>query len=122
MSTSITLTRKNFPEGISHLVRIDSDLAGIVDALGPPPLWSHDPGFPTLVHIVLEQQVSLASARAAFAKLSAAADGLSPDASCVLLMMSSRLWLQPAESRLLPRSGAVDHGGLARARSATQSE
>ena len=30
---------------------------------GPPPLWDRDPGFPTLVHLILEQQVSLASAR-----------------------------------------------------------
>ena len=36
------------------------------------------PGFGTLLHIVLEQQVSLASARAAFDRLAAAADPLTP--------------------------------------------
>ena len=32
-------------------------------------MWARDPGFPTLVHLILEQQVSLASALAAFDRL-----------------------------------------------------
>jgi DNA-3-methyladenine glycosylase II len=36
---------------------------------GPPPLWARPPGFGTLIHIILEQQVSLASARAAYDRL-----------------------------------------------------
>ena len=48
------------------LARRDPDLARVVRAHGPPPLWQRRPGFGTLVHIILEQQVSLASARAAF--------------------------------------------------------
>jgi DNA-3-methyladenine glycosylase II len=43
-----------------------------VGRLGPPPLWAREPGFPTLIHIILEQQVSLASARVAFERLKAA--------------------------------------------------
>lgn len=34
-----------------------------------PPMWTRPASFATLIHIVLEQQVSLASARAAFNKL-----------------------------------------------------
>lgn len=56
----------------------DPDLAGIVARVGPPPLWDRPPGFATLVHIVLEQQVSLASARAAFERLVRATDPLTP--------------------------------------------
>ncbi len=56
----------------------DPDLAAIVDRIGPPPLWDRRPGFATLVLIILEQQVSLASARAAFDRLVAAADPLTP--------------------------------------------
>lgn len=41
-------------------------------------MWTRKPGFPTLVLIILEQQVSLASARAAFDKLAAAATPLTP--------------------------------------------
>ena len=56
----------------------DPDLARTLDRLGPPPLWNRKPGFPTLVHIILEQQVSLASARAAFDKLVAKTSPLQP--------------------------------------------
>ncbi len=42
-------------------------------------MWAREPGFPTLLHIILEQQVSLASARAAFDKLSALAAPLTPE-------------------------------------------
>ncbi len=65
--------------GVAILAARDADLAGIVARHGPPPLWDRAPGFATLVHIVLEQQVSLASAQAAFDRLRAAADPLTPD-------------------------------------------
>ena len=41
----------------------------VIDDYGYPPLWNRKPTFETLVHIILEQQVSLVSARAAFDKL-----------------------------------------------------
>jgi len=41
----------------------------VIERYGPPPLWARPPGFSTLVWIILEQQVSLASARAAFKRL-----------------------------------------------------
>ena len=58
----------------------DPDLAGIVARHGGPPLWAREPGFATLVHIVLEQQVSLRSAEAALARLLAATGAVTPDA------------------------------------------
>lgn len=64
--------------GLGVLAGRDPDLARVLDKLGPPPLWARPPGFPTLVHIILEQQVSLASARAAYDRLSAATDPLTP--------------------------------------------
>ena len=51
------------------LAKRDRGLASILETLGPPPLWSRRPGFPTLVQIILEQQVSLASAASIFARL-----------------------------------------------------
>ena len=57
---------------VDELAARDPDLAAIVARWGPPPLWDRAPGFPTLVHIILEQQVSLASAQAAFDRLRAA--------------------------------------------------
>jgi DNA-3-methyladenine glycosylase II len=58
------LTRATLRAGVQTLAARDADLAAIVRRLGPPPLWARRPGFPTLIRIVLEQQVSLAPARA----------------------------------------------------------
>ena len=40
------------------------------DTYGTPPLWDRPEGFETLLQIILEQQVSLASAKACYDKLS----------------------------------------------------
>jgi DNA-3-methyladenine glycosylase II len=66
------------------LAERDSDLARILKRIGPPPMWDREPGFPTLVHIILEQQVSLASAKAAFDKLSKTVSELDPAAFLTL--------------------------------------
>lgn len=72
------LTQERFEEAVHILCRQDSDLAQIVTRFGPPPMWTRQPGFPTLIHIILEQQVSLASAKAAFDRLCAAVSPLTP--------------------------------------------
>jgi DNA-3-methyladenine glycosylase II len=64
---------------VQELAALDPDLAAVHARLGVPPLWARAPGFPTLVHIILEQQVSLASAKAAFDKLCIEVDPLTPD-------------------------------------------
>jgi DNA-3-methyladenine glycosylase II len=74
----ITLDETRFTQALDHLVGSDPDLKRIIHRLGPPPLWLREPGFPTLVQIILEQQVSLASARAAFERLHAAVNPLTP--------------------------------------------
>jgi DNA-3-methyladenine glycosylase II len=72
------LTAKSLRAGLDFLSQQDADLARVVDHLGPPPLWARDPGFCTLLRIVLEQQVSLASAAAAYDRLLAVAVPLNP--------------------------------------------
>ena len=72
------LTEKTFSRGLRFLSGRDSDLANILREWGPPPMWVRDPGFPTLILIILEQQVSLASARAAFARLGTAIKTITP--------------------------------------------
>jgi DNA-3-methyladenine glycosylase II len=72
------LTEEGLARGLRVLAERDPDLARILADLGPPPLWAREPGFPTLIHIILEQQVSLASARAAYGRLLAAAAPLTP--------------------------------------------
>ncbi len=72
------LTGAGLAAAVNELAARDTDLAGIVARHGLPPLWDREPGFPTLIHLVLEQQVSLASAQAAFDRLMAAAKPLTP--------------------------------------------
>ena len=72
------LTRARLEIAVAELTAQDPDLAGIVERFGLAPLWDREPGFPTLLHIILEQQVSLSSARAAFDRLRRAADPLTP--------------------------------------------
>jgi DNA-3-methyladenine glycosylase II len=55
--------------GVAYLTRIDRDLGAVVRRHGPPPLWARRPGVATLIRIILEQQVSLASARAVYCRL-----------------------------------------------------
>ena len=63
------LTENSLGRAAKTLARRDNDLASILKSLGPPPLWDRPPGFSTLVKIILEQQVSLASAASLFARL-----------------------------------------------------
>ena len=72
------LNEEAFSQGLCLLSERDEHLAGVVKTYGRPPLWVRDPGFPTLVYIILEQQVSLASAKAAFDRLQAAVKPLTP--------------------------------------------
>ena len=74
-----TLNHQSLAQGVSCLCKSDSDLARIVSDLGHPPLWARQPGFATLLQIILEQQVSLASARAAYQKLEKASGQVTPE-------------------------------------------
>jgi DNA-3-methyladenine glycosylase II len=74
------LTETSLAMAVSELAARDPDLGRTVARFGPPPMWAREPGFPTLIHLILEQQVSLASALAAFERLRVAADPLTPEA------------------------------------------
>jgi DNA-3-methyladenine glycosylase II len=69
------LTRESLSMAAERLARRDKDLARLLRINGVPPLWARRPGFPTLIRIILEQQVSLASARAVFRRL---VEGVAP--------------------------------------------
>ncbi len=96
------LTERSLAVAVDHLASLDQLLGASVARHGCPPLWAREPGFPTLVHIVLEQQVSLASARAAFDRLSAAASPLTPAA---FLALDDRALLEIGFSRQKTRYG-----------------
>jgi len=67
-----------YARALEELAGRDAHLAEVLKQHGPPPMWAREPGFATLVYIILEQQVSLASARAAYDKLCAVARPLTP--------------------------------------------
>ena len=72
------LDEHSFAAAVAELSSADSDLAAIVEQHGIPEFWAREPGFPTLVLLILEQQVSLASARAAYGRLVTRLGGLTP--------------------------------------------
>ncbi len=63
------LTRQSLAEAAEALAARDCYLGSIYQTHGVPPMWVRPPGFLTLLRIVLEQQVSLISARAVFERL-----------------------------------------------------
>ena len=67
----LKLDENNLQEATLWLAERDAALHRVWQQYGYPPLWARQPGFSTLVHIILEQQVSLASANAAFVRLQA---------------------------------------------------
>jgi len=76
--TFANLDESSYSGALSELAARDAHLRGVIERHGPPPLWTREPGFSTLVYIILEQQVSLASARAAYDKLLAEVKPLTP--------------------------------------------
>ena len=67
------MTNKNHEiiskEGINFLVKKSTIFQDILNKYGTPPAWEREPGFETLIKIILEQQVSLESAKAHFIAL-----------------------------------------------------
>ncbi len=113
------LDDKSLLIGVKALVESDPYLRRVVDRYGPPPLWDRDPGFPSLLKIILEQQVSLASAQATYDKLLAKTNQLTPES---LLRLSDEELKSVGFSRQKSRyvriiaeaiiSGSLDLDGL----------
>ncbi len=74
-----TFDTGNYHELCNYMAQQDSDLERILDNHGYPPMWTRANTFETLVHIILEQQVSLASALATLNKLRERVTIISPD-------------------------------------------
>lgn len=73
------LTSKTLVQAAQELATRDQTLARILATYGTPPMWRRATGFPTLVHIILEQQVSLKSAKAMLLRLQTAIDPFTPE-------------------------------------------
>ena len=70
--------QSNYRSICDQLASADPELQCIIDTHGYPPFWSRPNSFESLVHIILEQQVSLASALSALNKLKERVQELTP--------------------------------------------
>jgi DNA-3-methyladenine glycosylase II len=73
------LTQKTLALAARELAARDQILANILATYGDPPLWRRASGFRTLVHIILEQQVSLSSAKSMLLRLETAIQPFTPE-------------------------------------------
>lgn len=116
-----TLNNARLAAACQQLANEQPAFAAVIEQWGIPPLWDREPGFLTLVHIILEQQVSLASAKAAFDRLQALADPVTP---AYFLTLNDDTLRQVGFSRQKTRycrlmaeaieTGALDLAGFAR--------
>ncbi len=67
------------PEICTELALTDERLGFVHSTYGTPPLWARPTGFATLLNIILEQQVSLASAKACYDKLAVHIGEITPE-------------------------------------------
>lgn len=74
------LTASSLRRGARQLAEVDPDLCAVLDRLGVPPMWGREPGFPALILIILEQQVSLAAARTMYRRLTRHLGAMTPEA------------------------------------------
>lgn len=73
------LTNATLAIAAAELAARDRHLALIYKAHGVPPMWGRPTGFTTLLRIVLEQQISLVSARAMFERLKSNIEPFTPE-------------------------------------------
>ena len=73
------LTRATMHEAAKRLAAQDAELRRAHRTYGPPPLWARPAAFATLVLIIFEQQVSLASGRSAYQRLERLAGAVDPE-------------------------------------------
>ena len=69
----------NFKQRCTALAKKDPHLKAILQQYGHPPMWRRPASFTSLIHIILEQQVSLASAKAALDKLKKRLGTITPE-------------------------------------------
>jgi DNA-3-methyladenine glycosylase II len=74
------MTRSHLQLAIDTLRSRDTLLRQLADQFGMPPLWRRQQSFETLVHVVLEQKVSLSSAEAVMSRVKCLCPEMGPAA------------------------------------------
>jgi DNA-3-methyladenine glycosylase II len=77
-SMDVHFDSANFYTLCDHLAQTDPVMAHIIGLHGYPPMWHRPNNFETLVHFILEQQVSLASALSALLRLKERIEEVTP--------------------------------------------
>ena len=78
MTEHAGLTNESLAAATMTLAEMDHDLDSLLKSNGTPPMWGREPGFETLIRIILEQQVSLKSADAMYRRLKKKLSPLTP--------------------------------------------
>lgn len=73
------LTADNLQRLLPQLVAREPVLREVYEQYGAPPRWRYEPGFGALIQIILGQQVSVASAAAAYRKLEERVGTVTPE-------------------------------------------
>ena len=73
-----TFSADNFKPLCDKLAKQDQHLKAIIKEHGYPPMWTRKPGFETHILTILEQQISLAAAFAAYKKLKTTIGAITP--------------------------------------------
>jgi DNA-3-methyladenine glycosylase II len=79
-----SFTQQNLYSLCNELANRDASFSSIISVYGYPPFWSRPNTFESLIHIILEQQVSLASALSALQKLKEKTGQITPETLLVL--------------------------------------
>jgi DNA-3-methyladenine glycosylase II len=74
------MPRHPYSLALKRLVECDPHIAAEFARIGLPPRRERPPGFPTILRIILGQQVSTSAANAMWTKMTAAIDPLTPEA------------------------------------------
>jgi DNA-3-methyladenine glycosylase II len=77
-ATKAPLEGRRLRRGLLALADADPDLAVAITAVGKLPVRSREPGFGTLLNIIMAQQLSTASAAAIWGRLETAIDPMTP--------------------------------------------
>ena len=118
------LTQKTLALAARELAARDEMLAAIHAQHGDPPLWQRDEGFTTLVHIILEQQVSLKSAKSMLVRLQGLIEPFTPERFLELGLMHLRSLgvTRQKSSYLIDLSTSIVNGDLSFSKLARMSD
>jgi DNA-3-methyladenine glycosylase II len=109
-----TLTAAGVSQALIRLAAHEPWVGAALARYGVPPFWQRAPGFASLAQIIIEQQVSLASANAVFARVRVAAGSVEPGA--LLALGADGLGragvTRPKQSALLALAGACSDGSV----------